>query len=31
VSHRTWGRLGDELIGHYDRVLGRAQVHPLTA
>ncbi|SCX40534.1 phosphatidylinositol alpha 1,6-mannosyltransferase [Klenkia marina] len=31
VSHRTWGRLGDELVGHYDRVLGRATVHPLAA
>ncbi|MEI4274168.1 glycosyltransferase family 1 protein [Klenkia sp. LSe6-5] len=31
VAHRTWGRLGDELIGHYDRVLGRAAVHPLAA
>ncbi|SDP00111.1 phosphatidylinositol alpha 1,6-mannosyltransferase [Klenkia soli] len=31
VAHRTWGRLGDELVGHYDRVLGRSAVHPLAA
>jgi phosphatidylinositol alpha 1,6-mannosyltransferase len=31
VAHRTWGRLGDELVGHYERVLGGATVHPLAA
>jgi len=31
VAHRTWGRLGDELVGHYERVLGAATVHPLAA
>ena len=31
VAHRTWGRLGDELIGHYERVLGVPAVRSLTA
>ncbi|MCO7218407.1 glycosyltransferase family 1 protein [Klenkia sp. PcliD-1-E] len=31
VAHRTWGRLGDELIGHYERVLGGASVHRLAS
>lgn len=31
VAHRTWGRLGDELIGHYERVLGVSDVRTLSA
>lgn len=31
VAHRTWGRLGDELVGHYERVLGGATVRSLAA
>ncbi|QNG37193.1 glycosyltransferase family 1 protein [Geodermatophilaceae bacterium NBWT11] len=31
VAHRTWGRLGDELIGHYERVLGVPAVRSLSA
>ncbi|SDF68526.1 glycosyltransferase family 4 protein [Klenkia brasiliensis] len=31
VAHRTWGRLGDELIGHYEGVLGGASVHRLAS
>lgn len=31
VAHRTWGRLGDELVGHYERVLDGGSVHRLAS
>ncbi|GHE11630.1 glycosyltransferase family 4 protein [Klenkia taihuensis] len=31
VAHRTWGRLGDELVGHYEQVLGGGTVHRLAS